>query len=215
MLLFSRSADWCPYCKRQLLQLQQAKAEFAAKGVNVASITYDSVGILKNYADRKGIGYPMLSDTDSKIIQAFGILNPDAKGFAKGIPYPGIFYISPDGVVQKRFFESQYTDRFTPNDIYAEIFRGVNIFPSDAAPIEAAHLSIKLFQSDTEAGAGSRLKLLVEIDPAAHVHIYAPGAEKNGYKVVNLQLDASSDYRSGPLQYPPSKMLVFPELSGD
>ena len=47
LLLFSRSADWCPYCKRQLLQLQQAKAEFAAKGVNVASITYDSVSILK------------------------------------------------------------------------------------------------------------------------------------------------------------------------
>jgi len=212
LLLFSRSADWCPYCKRHLVQLQQAKAEYEAKGVHVASITYDSEGILKSFADRKGITYPMLSDTDSRIIRAFGILNPEGKGFAAGIPYPGIYYISPDGVVQKRFFESQYSDRFTPNDIYADIFGGATATARAAAPIEAAHVMIKLSQSDTAVGAGSRFKLLVELDPAARVHLYAPGAEKNGYKVVKLQIKPSVDYRSEPLQYPPSKLLTFPEL---
>jgi len=212
LLLFSRSADWCPYCKRHLLQLQQAKAEYEAKGVHVASITYDSEGILKSFADRKGITYPMLSDTDSKIIRAFGILNPEGKGFAAGIPYPGIYYISPDGVVQKRFFESQYSDRFTPNDIYADIFGGATDIARAAAPIQAAHVTIKLSQSDTAVGAGSRFKLLVELDPAAHVHLYAPGAEKNGYKVVKLEINPSADYRSELLHYPSGELLTFPEL---
>jgi len=154
----------------------------------------------------------MLSDPQSSIIRAFGILNPEGKGFAAGIPYPGIYYISPDGVVQKRFFESQYSDRFTPNNIYAEIFGGPLDFTPSAAPIQAAHVTLKVSQSDTVAGAGSRIKLMVGIEPAAHVHLYAPGAEKNGYKVVSLQIDPSADYRSEAQAYPSGKLLAFPEL---
>jgi peroxiredoxin len=212
LLLFSRSSDWCPYCKRHLMELQQAKPEFEAKGIHVASITYDSVGILKDFSDRKGITYPMLSDTKSKIIRAFGILNPEGKGFAAGIPYPGIYYISPDGVIQKRYFESQYSDRITPNDIYADIFGVSPLVAPEAKPISAAHITLRLSQSDKIVGSGNRLKLLVHIEPAAHVHLYAPGAEKNGYKVVKLQLDPSTDYRSEPRHYPPSTLLTFPEL---
>ena len=72
-------------------------------------------------------------------------------------------------------------------------------------------LTMKLSQSDTTVGAGSHFKLFVELDLAAHVHLYAPGAEKNGYKVVKLEINPSDDYRSEPLQYP-SKLLTFPEL---
>src|SRR5258707_5017579 len=106
LLLFSRSADWCPFCKQQLIQLQQAKEEFEVRGIHVASITYDSQAILKSFADRKAITYPMLSDPQSEIIRAFGILNPEGKDFAAGIPYPGMYYIAPDGIIRKRFFES-------------------------------------------------------------------------------------------------------------
>jgi peroxiredoxin len=212
LVLFSRSADWCPYCKRHLLQLQQAKAEFEAKGIHVASITYDSEAILKEFSARKGITYPMLSDTGSKIIRAFAILNPEGKGYAAGIPYPGIYYISPNGTVQKRYFESEFSDRFTPNDIYSDIFGGTSAFAPTAPPIQAAHVTLNLSQSDTTVGAGSRLKLLVEIEPAARVHLYAPGAEKNGYKVVTLQLTPSTDYRVEPLRYPAGKPFTFTEL---
>src|ERR1700719_2448605 len=33
VLLFYRSADWCPYCKGQLIQLQSAKARFEKQGI--------------------------------------------------------------------------------------------------------------------------------------------------------------------------------------
>lgn len=194
------------------MELQQAKPEFEAKGIHVASITYDSVAILKDVSDRKSITYPMLSDTNSKVIRAFGIVNPEGKGFAAGIPYPGIYYISPDGVVQKRYFESQYSDRFTPNDIYSDIF-GVTPLPAvETTPVGAKHATVKLSQSDTTGGAGNRLRLLVQIEPAPHVYLYAPGAEKDGYKVVKLEVKPSEDYRSEPLHYPPSTLLAFPQL---
>jgi len=212
LLLFSRSADWCPYCKMHLLQLEQAKERFAKKGIRVASITYDSEAILKEFSIRKGITYPMLSDGGSKIIRSFGILNPEGKGFAAGIPYPGIYLVSPEGKVENRFFESQYSDRFTPNDVYAAIFGMAPSNAHQAPPVRAPHVTIQLSQSDTTVGAGSRIKLLVNVEPAPHVHLYAPGAEKNGYKVIKLDLDTSSDFRAEPMHYPPGTPFTFVAL---
>lgn len=212
LLLFSRSADWCPFCKQQLLQLQQSKAEFEARGIRVASITYDSQAILKNFADRKGITYPMLSDPHSEIIRAFGILNPDAKGFAAGIPYPGMYYITPEGVIQKRFFEAQYYDRFTPSDAYAEIFGGAPPAEPPFVVRHGPHVTVQLTQSDKIVGPGSRLELLVTITPAAKVHVYAPGAEAHGYKPVKLTLSSAPDYQALPMDYPADQILRFPLL---
>ena len=61
---------------------------FAAKGINVAAISYDSPAILENFAKRRSITYPLLSDTSSTVIDAFGIRNEEATGMQKGIPYP-------------------------------------------------------------------------------------------------------------------------------
>jgi len=212
LLLFSRSADWCPFCKQQLLELQQAKQAFETRGIHVASITYDSQAILKSFADRKGITYPMLSDPQSKIIRAFGILNPDGKGFAAGIPYPGMYFITPDGIIQKRFFEAQYYDRFTPNNAYAEIFGGPVPAVHPFLIPHGRHVTVQLAQSDNVVGPGSRFELLVTIHPASEVHVYAPGAEKYGYKVVKLMLDDSPDLHPLPTEYPQGTIMDFPIL---
>ena len=49
VLVFARSADWCPYCKTQLADLNRHVDGFRMKGVNVAARTYDSTDILKNF----------------------------------------------------------------------------------------------------------------------------------------------------------------------
>ena len=48
--------------------------------------------MLKNFAERKGLDYPLLSDPGSQIIRAFGILNdnvPKDQPMYYGIPFPG------------------------------------------------------------------------------------------------------------------------------
>ena len=42
MLVFSRSADWCPYCKTQMIELQDRLPNLKAQGLGLAVITYDS-----------------------------------------------------------------------------------------------------------------------------------------------------------------------------
>jgi len=212
LLLFSRSADWCPYCKMQLAELEKARKQFEAKGIRVASITYDSPEILKSFADRKSITYPMLSDPQSQIIRAFGILNPEGTGFQSGIPYPGMYYITPDGVIRNRFFEENYTDRFTPNNAYAALFGGEVPAMRSSVIERGQHVTVKIGQSDEVVGPGSRVRLTVIIQPASKVHVYAPGAEANGYKVVKLTLDPNPNFRQITPIYPQGTIMEFPEL---
>jgi peroxiredoxin len=91
VLLFYRSADWCPYCKGQLIQLQAAKERFQKQGIGLAGISYDSVEILKYFADRRKIDFPLLSDPDSQIIRKYQVLNAEAVGPNAGMAGRDIF----------------------------------------------------------------------------------------------------------------------------
>jgi peroxiredoxin len=61
------------------------------RGLAVAAISYDSVAILEDFARRRQIRYPLLSDPGSVIIRRFGLLNttfPEGDA-AHGVPWPG------------------------------------------------------------------------------------------------------------------------------
>ena len=42
VLLFFRSADWCPFCRRQLQDLQKNLKDIEATGIQLVAISYDS-----------------------------------------------------------------------------------------------------------------------------------------------------------------------------
>ena len=73
------------------MQLQNAKQRFENNGIKIAAISYDSPAILKDFAERHKIEFPLLGDPDSKIIASFGVLNAEATGKSKGIGAPRIF----------------------------------------------------------------------------------------------------------------------------
>ncbi len=77
------------------MQLQNAKQRFDAHGIKLAAISYDSPAILKDFADRHKIDYPLLADPQSKIIASYGVLNAEAKGMQKGMALPGYYYVDP------------------------------------------------------------------------------------------------------------------------
>ena len=95
MLVFSRSADWCPYCKTQLVELQGRYDDIKKQGLGLVAITYDSPETLKKFADSRGITFPLLSDPGSARIKRYGLFNDtvDPKTRAYGIPHPGTFIL--------------------------------------------------------------------------------------------------------------------------
>lgn len=42
VLVILRSIDWCVYCKRQMVQLQDYQHHFKAAGIGLVAITYDT-----------------------------------------------------------------------------------------------------------------------------------------------------------------------------
>ena len=113
VLIFSRSLDWCVYCKRQAIVWNERLAEVTALGYAVAILTYDSPTDLRRFAGRRKIGYTLLSDPDSEIIRAFDLLNERYRpgSYAHGVPHPAIFVVDPDRTITHRFSEETYRNR--------------------------------------------------------------------------------------------------------
>jgi peroxiredoxin len=61
------------------VQLQNDIESIEAAGIQIIGISYDSVEILKEFADKKEISFRLLSDPDNKTIEAYGVLNEGAK----------------------------------------------------------------------------------------------------------------------------------------
>ncbi len=113
VVVFSRSLDWCPFCKAQALELESVTAELAEAGWSMNIITYDSPDILADFAGENELSYNFLSDTDSAMIDAFGLRNTDVNPGSRfdGIPHPAIVYIRADGEVAGVQKEEGYRDR--------------------------------------------------------------------------------------------------------
>jgi peroxiredoxin len=213
LLLFFRSADWCPFCKGQLVDLEGMQKAFAAKGIAVAAVSYDSPAILANFAKRRSITYPLLSDPSSSVIDAFGIRNTEATGMQVGIPYPGYYLIDPKGVIEKRFFEASFYNRLTASNVYSSLF-GEFALPAPSAKVPSTpYVTIQTIQSNAAVTPGAVFEVAVAIMPGTDTHIYAPGAEKLNYHVASLTILPSQIYSTAPTKYPDSEMMNFPELA--
>lgn len=95
------------------MQLIEITDQFEAMGISVVAMTYDSVEMLKTVEEDMGVEFPLLRDEDITHVNALGILNtdyePDQRAY--GVPYPGIFLVDTDGVIQAKFAEESYRDR--------------------------------------------------------------------------------------------------------
>ena len=121
VVLMVRSADWCPFCKAQLKRAEQIRSAITAQGYTLVSVSYDKPAKLAEFAQTKGIGYPMLSDEGSKLIDALGLRDPQygVDSFAYGVPRPAVLILAVDGTVKAKFVDADYRSRQSNDDIMA------------------------------------------------------------------------------------------------
>lgn len=113
VVIFFRSAKWCPYCQKQLIEFRAAKQPLADRGYGLAAISYDSPEVLRAFAKAHDIDYALLSDAGSVTIDAFDLRDPQYKtvAFAWGVPKPAIFVLSAKGVIRAKLAEEGYKVR--------------------------------------------------------------------------------------------------------
>lgn len=113
VLVFFRSAKWCPYCQKQLMDLKDAPGPLAERGYRLAAVSYDPIEVLSQFTARWNIPYPLLSDPGSATIDAWKLRDTRYKpdSFAWGVPYASIYVISPKGVLRAKLAEEDYKTR--------------------------------------------------------------------------------------------------------
>jgi peroxiredoxin len=79
----------------------------------MAGISYDSPAILKTFIERRSIGYTLLSDPKSEIIDRYKLRDPQYPqgSRAYGVPRPIIFILDKNGVIKAKLYEDTYTKR--------------------------------------------------------------------------------------------------------
>jgi peroxiredoxin len=211
MLVFSRSADWCPYCKTQFAELQTRSAGLKKAGIGIAAITYDPVTVLADFSGRRGITYPMLSDPGSATIKRYGIFNttiPESNQQSYGIPFPGTFMLNAKGVVTARFFEQAYQERNTVGSIMARLGNNIDV---PATKVSSPQIEMTSFATDSTVAAGTHFSIVLDVRPAQGVHVYAPGV--SGYKPIALSIDPQPGLIVRSAQYPQSEDYYFKPLN--
>lgn len=187
------------------MELEQKLADIRALGLGVAAISYDSPAVLKNFAERRSITYPLLSDEGSRVIKAFGILNeevPAGTQFA-GIPHPGTYILDPQGSVTAKYFEEDFTQRFTAADILVKQF-GAKAGAAHATA-QTKHLRLSTSATTGHVRSGQRIALTIDIEMMPGMHVYAPGVE--GYIPIAWTLQANEAIVVHDLVVPPSKTM--------
>jgi peroxiredoxin len=121
-VFFVRSADWCPFCKRQLVDVNSRLAEFEALGLNVITVSVDEVPLVRQFADAQHVGYTMLADPDGDINEALGIRDPQypVGSAAFGVPRPIIYILDRSGTIRARYMEPTYRTRPDLDVVLAE-----------------------------------------------------------------------------------------------
>jgi len=213
IILVFRSADWCPYCKSQLVELDRSRERFAGFGVAVAAISYDSVAILRAFADRRQIHIPLLSDSDSRVIRALRVLNQSVPRDdpTYGVPYPCSFIIDANGIVLARYFEDNHLKTYKFGDI---LTRNLGI-PGDVPTSQDSqdeHVKIIAKAGNRAVSAGKRVPITVDVDVAPGMHVYAEGSED--FKPLKLEIGSSKAVSASRFLYPASQSLTLDVANG-
>ena len=192
------------------MQLERKREQLERQGYGIAAVTFDSPETLQHFADRVGIGYPLLADTDSAVIRRFGLLNetvPKDHAFF-GMAVPGEFLVDPQGRVLAKSFEEDYRDRSTAGRTLVRVLgAGPN---GRTSRIEGPRYTLSVWASDEIVRGGNVITLVLDLDLKPKMHVYAPGVE--GYIPIQWSMDAPEGVEVKQAQYPESESLHLPAI---
>lgn len=202
----------------QLVQLQQVGPELRAAGYEIVAISNDPVARLADFAQAHAITFPLLSDEDSAVIKAFGIMNtliqPGEGAHMRwyGIPYPGTYIVDADGVVVDKDFHQHHARRLSGPALVHRVLGTVPEAQADvpqaAATGPEVAMSVHLSDPTLRLEVLSTLVCRLQVGPG--LHLYADGAPE-AFTPVGLRFEGDG-LRFGPVHWPAPSQLDLPLL---
>jgi len=128
ILVFYRGG-WCPYCNRQLSDLNEIEEQLYKIGYQLLAISPDKPEKLRTTLDKNELGYTLLSDSPMNVSKAFGIafkvdqetidryksigldLEEDSGYDHHLLPVPAVYIVNTDGIVKFNYVNPDYKER--------------------------------------------------------------------------------------------------------
>ena len=129
--------------------------EIEAAGGQVVAISYDPVEKLRNFAKRSKITFPLLSDADSKTIDAYDIRSPNAPKKFSGVSCHATFILDQSGVIRAKMFRLSYKER-SAVDALINALKEARTFKRKARQQEKATHETTCPENNRSAGASHR-----------------------------------------------------------
>jgi alkyl hydroperoxide reductase subunit AhpC len=212
------------FCKGQLVQLQKDLPLFKKAGLGLAAISYDSPEILADFAARRNITFPLLSDHDSRVIREYDVLDrrytstkaviqvESTDGWqsfgtaalsdtvpAYGLSDAAVFLLNPKQEIQWRLVSESETRRLTGAAILEHSLGTVT--EAIKTEVDSGKIPIELTASNKEVGTGDRIVLGIDMKIPPGLHVYGPTVT-GGYHGTEWEMETTKCARSLEPEYP-------------
>jgi peroxiredoxin len=140
VVLFYRG-NWCPYCNKQLKELQDSLQFITTKGASVVAITPEATEGVEKTVQKTGASFPIIYDKGVKISNAYKVsyevdtatvnkyktnwdvdfLKINQQEEKAYLPVPAVYIIDKNGTITYRFFETDITKRPSVQELVANL----------------------------------------------------------------------------------------------
>lgn len=104
LIVYFYPKDDTPGCTKEACNFRDSRHEFTKRGVEIVGISKDSVASHKKFVEKYTLDFPLLSDPEHKIIEAYGAWG---KKKFMGREFAGIIrntvLINPKGEIEKEY----------------------------------------------------------------------------------------------------------------
>ena len=200
--------------------MRDAFDKFEAAGIKLFALSYDDQETLAEFAQKQGVQYTLLSDTDSRVIKQYGLLNEQLSkkdAFLFGIPYPGVFVCDEDGTVISKFFHDSYKKRESPEMLIDAALGHITI--DDTAPRahstdDGIRIMAALHGGNGSLRQGIVRQLITRFELPEGLHIYGEPVPP-GLTATDIKVDGPDGIVLLPMQTPPTAPLHLKTLDTD
>lgn len=138
VIVFYRG-EWCPYCNKQLMELEDSMAFISKKGASIIAVSPEKQENIQKTIQKTKASYAVLADDNLKIMTAYKVaFELDAKATEKykgyginlterngnngnNLPVPAVYIINKEGKITYRYFDINYKKRVSVSEILSHL----------------------------------------------------------------------------------------------
>jgi len=111
---------WCPYCNRQLADMQDIEKDILGLGYQIVAISPDAPSFLKETETKDKLNYSLYSDNEGKFSQAIGVAfkkdKPKLDKYSEGknpgfLPVPTVYVLNEKQEIEFMYINPNYATR--------------------------------------------------------------------------------------------------------